>query len=142
MDPQFEKTPGLNLPKPTTEQGVYDAQQQSAALLHESMLPPTENTPAFISPAPAVPLQGAHAVSHTITPASPAAAGQAVPATSAAGDDNTDALDEEWINKAKAIVEQTKHDPRMESAQLGKVKAEYLRIRYNKHIKVSEEHSK
>jgi hypothetical protein len=57
-------------------------------------------------------------------------------------DDNTDALDEEWINKAKAVVEQTKHDPRLESTELSKVKADYLRIRYNKHIKVAEEQSK
>lgn len=62
----------------------------------------------------------------------------AQPAASVA-DDDSDALDEEWINKAKAIVEQTKADPYVESKELGKAKADYLRIRYNKQIKVAEE---
>jgi hypothetical protein len=55
-------------------------------------------------------------------------------------DDSSDALDEEWINKAKAIVERTKTDPYTESRELGKAKADYLRIRYNKQIKVAEDH--
>ena len=62
---------------------------------------------------------------------------QAAGSTSA--DDDSDALDEEWVNKAKAIVEQTKADPYVESKELGKVKADYLRIRYNKQIKVAED---
>jgi hypothetical protein len=66
----------------------------------------------------------------------------APPVTVPTTDDNTDALDEEWINKAKAIVEQTKHDPHLESRELGRVKADYLRIRYNRHIKVVEDHNK
>ncbi len=60
-------------------------------------------------------------------------------AGSASADDDSDALDEEWVNKAKAIVEKTKADPYVESKELGKVKAEYLRIRYNKQIKVAED---
>ncbi|HZM63544.1 MAG TPA: hypothetical protein VFB59_00240 [Candidatus Saccharimonadales bacterium] len=51
--------------------------------------------------------------------------------------DQTDDLDKEWIAKAKMIVEQTKNDPYLQSKEIGKVKADYLRIRFNKHIKVS-----
>lgn len=49
--------------------------------------------------------------------------------------DSSDELDKEWINKARYIVEQTKQDPFVQSSQLSKAKADYLRIRFNKHIK-------
>ena len=55
----------------------------------------------------------------------------------AQSNDQSDDLDKEWIAKAKMIVEQTKHDPYLQSRELGKVKADYLRIRFNKHIKIS-----
>lgn len=54
-------------------------------------------------------------------------------------DDNSEELDQEWVNKAKSIVEQTKDDPFKESRELSKIKADYLKTRYNKHIKVSED---
>jgi len=60
-------------------------------------------------------------------------------AGSVPADDDSDALDEEWVNKAKAIVEQTKADPYTESKELGKAKADYLRIRYNKQLKVDDQ---
>jgi hypothetical protein len=82
---------------------------------------------------PAVPTQPLAAVPVPTT---------APPVAAPATDDNTDALDEEWINKAKAIVEQTKHDPHLESQELGRVKADYLRIRYNRHIKVVEDNNR
>ena len=63
-------------------------------------------------------------------------------ATAGAGgsqDDGSDILDEEWVNKAKAIVDKTKNDPYLESLELSKVRADYLKTRYNKDIKVSED---
>ena len=54
-------------------------------------------------------------------------------------DDNPDDLDREWVYKAKEIVERTKHDPFMESRELSKVKADYLKTRHNKHLKVGED---
>ena len=55
-------------------------------------------------------------------------------------DDDIDALDGEWIAKAKTIVEHTKEDPYTESIELSKAKADYLRIRYNKLIKINNSH--
>ena len=72
--------------------------------------------------------------------AAPSAAATAVAATAAPiNDDDADALDQEWVNKAKAIVDQTKNDPYVESRELGKAKADYLQIRFNKQIKVAED---
>jgi hypothetical protein len=56
-------------------------------------------------------------------------------------DNRTNDLDQEWVNKAKDIVEKTKGDPFMQSRELSKVKAEYLKSRYNKHISLGEDHS-
>lgn len=55
-------------------------------------------------------------------------------------DDNDDsAIDQEWVNKAKDIVEQTKGDPFTQSRELNKAKADYLKTRYNKDFKVAED---
>jgi len=58
------------------------------------------------------------------------------PSQTANAGDQADDLDKEWIAKAKMIVEQTKNDPYTQSKEIAKVKADYLRIRYNKHVKV------
>jgi hypothetical protein len=107
---------------------------------HEVMMPSVEVIPSNGMPAPnaaspvaAAPLPVNNPIPVTTT--DPAAAATAV----AADDANSDELDAEWVNKAKAIVGQTRDDPRRESHELGKVKADYLRIRYNKTIKVAEE---
>lgn len=125
MDPQLEKTPGLALPKPASERG------DSVGVPPEMSVHPAD-TPPMMPPAVQMPIgtgqSGSHPVADPVTVSQPPA-----PA-----DENTDALDEEWINKAKAVILQTKHDPHLESSELAKVKAEYLRIRYDKHIKTSD----
>ena len=63
-------------------------------------------------------------------------------ASEAASKDDTDKIDEEWVRKAKAIVEQTKSDPYLESNEISKAKADYLRLRFNKHIKIAEDRQK
>jgi hypothetical protein len=130
MDPQAEKTPGLALPQPSSEQGGFAVPERAAA---------PETAPAPVAaPLTAPPITPAHPASQP--PAIPAAAvSAATAAASVPSDDNTSDLDEEWINKAKAIVEQTKYDPRLESTEISKVKADFLRIRYNKQIKVADE---
>ncbi len=47
-----------------------------------------------------------------------------------------DALDIEWVQKAKAIVEQTHDDPYVESQALNKLKADYLKNKYGKDLKI------
>lgn len=52
--------------------------------------------------------------------------------------DDTDLIEKEWVNKAKAIVMQTKDDPHTQSQQVTRFKADYLKKRYNKDIKISD----
>lgn len=49
-----------------------------------------------------------------------------------------DELDREWVNKAKDIVERTKADPFVQSNELNKVKAEYLKTRFSKDLNVGD----
>jgi len=140
MDPQTERTPGLALPKPSSEwsRPAVESPQPGFAS-HEALLPSVETSPAPFGAPPIAALPQSSAIPAQPVPVAPAAPVTNPLAAAAPADDNTDSLDEEWINKAKAIVEQTKHDPRLESHELSRVKADYLRIRYNKHIKVTEE---
>jgi len=142
MDSHVDSTPGLGLPQPSPEQGAaaftpynetYRAPEAASVVAENAPrvpqaappLPPMAQAPAAVQP------QAVQGMSPTTT-------AQATPGLIPA-DDDSDALDEEWVNKAKAIVEQTKADPYVESKELGKAKADYLRIRYNKQIKVAED---
>jgi hypothetical protein len=53
--------------------------------------------------------------------------------------DDTDLIEKEWVDKAKAIVEQTAHDPYLQNQEINKVKVDYLKKRYNKDIKLSDD---
>jgi hypothetical protein len=53
--------------------------------------------------------------------------------------DDTDLIEKEWVVKAKEIVERTKHDPYQQNKEVERVKADYLKKRYNKDIKVTED---
>lgn len=144
MDPNAPKAPGLALPNPTPEGGVVASDTPKAPEgSHEVMMPALEVMPssnarvAPATPPPAVPIN-----MPVPPPAVPGHDPAAIVPAPVADDTSSDDLDAEWVNKAKAIVEQTKDDPHRESAELSKVKADYLRIRYNKNIKVAEESSR
>lgn len=52
--------------------------------------------------------------------------------------DDTDLIEKEWVDKAKQIVNHTKHDPHQQNKEMNMMKADYLKKRYNKDIKLSE----
>ena len=52
--------------------------------------------------------------------------------------EDIDLIEKAWVEKAKAIVESTHGDPHMQNKELSKVKADYIKKRYNKDVKVSE----
>jgi hypothetical protein len=57
---------------------------------------------------------------------------------SALSADDNDLIEKEWVNKAKQIVERTRDDPYKQSGDLTIFKADYLKKRYGKTIKVSQ----
>ncbi|MES2971881.1 MAG: hypothetical protein V4702_06190 [Patescibacteria group bacterium] len=52
--------------------------------------------------------------------------------------DDSDLIEKEWVIRAKTIVMQTRDDPHKQNTEMNKVKADYLKKRYNKDLKISE----
>lgn len=50
--------------------------------------------------------------------------------------ENEEQIDQEWVTRARETIEKTHADPYQESVQLSQIKAEYLKARYNKSVKV------
>lgn len=52
---------------------------------------------------------------------------------------DSDLIEKEWVERAKQIVDHTKNDPHEQQKALSRMKADYMKKRYNKDIKVSDE---
>ena len=129
MDNQETVQQGFELPKPQTD----------------AMPLPTKGTPEV----------GAHQEQMTASVPSqdPAAVQSTAPTNQAIVDDasvNTDQttvqtaniaaadidlIEKEWVLKAKAIVVHTHGDPYKQNKEINKIKADYIKKRYNKDIK-------
>ncbi len=51
--------------------------------------------------------------------------------------DDNDLIEKEWVIRAKQIVEHTRTDPHKQSEAMNLMKADYLKKRYNRTIKVT-----
>lgn len=63
---------------------------------------------------------------------------QPVSTTNPAVADDTDLIEKEWVTKAKQIVASTRDDPHLQNKEINKFKADYLKKRYNKDIKLED----
>jgi len=80
--------------------------------------------------------QGLPAVSDGLAAANPATPAPAVSTPASAED--VDLIEKAWVEKAKEIVDGTHGDPYMQSKQINQVKADYIKKRYNRDVKVDE----
>jgi hypothetical protein len=151
MDPRSNTTSDLGLsqsdgdmsqsPLAHTPQSFHAPDTGASHFDASSPLPPIQ-VPA--QPAP-IAVQPSIAPDPTVTPSTDEQRAMYVdpmPATStqaATSDDNDTAYDEEWVGKAREIIQRTHADPYLQSQQLSKLKAQYIKLRYNKDVKVSEE---
>lgn len=136
MNPQLDKTANLNLPPsmpemtvplPETAEHNADRAAEQQPAVAERNAPPAMALPAQPMPAPmpaAQPVQPANDAQASSTPST--------------ADDN-DLIEKEWVAKAKQIIERTREDPYGQSKQISVVKADYMKKRYNKDIKLVEE---
>ncbi len=141
MDPNTLASPGsFDLPSPTPEQGA----DSNSAVQNTPEAPPGERStelPNSAQPAPAspvVPVAAQVPSSLAPPPTSPPTTAVPIDDTPLMADD-VDLIEKEWVNKAKAIVQRTKDDPRVQNREINKIKADYIKKRYNKEIRVSEE---
>ncbi len=112
------EAPGLQSPGELPQQ----------AELPQAAPPPVPPPVPPAAPMPSDPATGA---------VDPSQANPAVTATPPLADD-ADLIEKAWVEKAKALVEQTSHDPYAQNRELQKFKADYLKKRYNKEIPVNE----
>lgn len=136
MDPSNKSTPGFESSTPVfTEnpQGelVPAAAEQAPAAPERAPVPAAP--PAAGPPLSAIPLPG------SAPTAPPAAAGSVTPAlpTTPVIDDD-DRVEKVWVEKAKQIVEHTRDDPHKQSQELTVFKADYMKKRYGKSIKITQ----
>ncbi len=106
------------------QSGYNEAQQVKAV---ETAAPPAQAPNPAQQYAPISPPQVA-----PTTNGSPAAAMPQIA-------DDADLIEKEWILKAKEIVARTKNDPYAQNKEVELMKADYMKKRYNKDIKITED---
>ena len=123
--------PAMQLPPPMEQApnaAPTGAEQAPAA--HETASIPSARAPATTVPV-TVPLPLPPATPAAVAPVPPAASAGALPVK-----DDGDLIEKEWVNKAKQIAERTREDPYKQSEELTIFKADYMKQRYNKTIKL------
>ena len=143
MDQQpHDVIPPVNMPRPESGAPFNVAE-------NFEMNPVTENTAgrAIETAAPLASPSVQQAVSGQQVPQIPQIPTSYIPPQSVSGvyanspaiADDADLIEKEWVEKAKEIVAQTKHDPFLQNKEVNKMKADYLKKRYNKDLKLTQD---
>ncbi len=135
---QPDNAPSMQeLPPPqVTGENIQDSESRQPAIEQERAAGelPSVGSPSF-GQAPVQPI--------TNTPNDPSGAADSplanasTPSIALAADDS-DLIEKEWVERAKAIVNQTKDNPHQQTKAMNKFKADYVKKRYNKELKVNE----
>lgn len=128
---QNSSQPGFELPAPVNGEGEAVPGQYEAPPSRPEQAPPP---PAAPSPMATKPFAASQPAPSQPAPQTPMQASSAVPAVA----DDNDLIEKEWVVKAKQIVAATREDPHTQSRELSKFKADYLKKRYNKDLKLEE----
>jgi|SRR5581483_4498363 len=140
MSPTSPDTqPGFELPTPNSEALPAVPPAEAAPLPAELQSKQAELPGSSLPPVPPAPTAAAE------PPASPAAGVPGpTPAVAAPTDtnpamaDDVDLIEKEWVDKAKAIVERTREDPHQQNKQLNEFKADYMKKRYGKEMRLTD----
>lgn len=127
------KLPGEQLPaQPPSPEGEA---KQGRTVEAPAARPETSGNRPMAPALPAVP-QDIPAADQPVIAAPPQDV--TAPADTGISDANPDHIEHEWVNKVKNVVASTRDDPYMQKDQMSKVKAEYIKKRFNKQIKTDE----
>jgi hypothetical protein len=118
FNPVGEYTPSVPNPERPTEQKnetleMRSEQQMASAASQAAVLPSVVQPPTPV-----------------VTSDADGAAAKALPL--AAADD--DLIEKEWVDKAKAVIAETKDDPYRREEEVAKLQIDYLRKRYGKEL--------
>lgn len=137
MDSQETKTENFELPSPaggaSSEAGVSQPEQNPAA--QEQQGAPGASDPGAAQVSAASPMADPAALIGIQV----ASNGVATTHTSGLTAEDADLIEKTWVEKAKQIVSETRGDPYSQNKEINKVKADYIKKRYNKDIKLASE---
>jgi hypothetical protein len=139
MNPSSKESSGAGSAPAVEQKGSVASNNAAEATTEqaEQTVSSREQVAAIAVPAGGViPLPLPAAPQATAVPPATSAAAPAAPSTLVT-DDDSDLIEKEWVDKAKQIVERTRDDPHKQSEALTVFKADYLKKRYGKTIKVS-----
>ena len=130
----FDALPPVNVPpQPQSETGGQSGEVATNSQAERQPVPAGDQSSAgMVNPAAT---QAAQPVA--LPPALPQDDQGAPTATTPPIADDIDLIEKEWVDKAKQIVERTKQDPYVQNEEMTKMKADYLKKRYNRDIKAS-----
>lgn len=138
MNPSPNET-GLKLPAPVSEQAPSGSNHETSVQQPEQFQAAAEQAPMRSQQAPAaltsLPLPSP-VIPAATTPQTDVS--KTSNSTSASLSDDDDLIEKEWVEKAKQIVERTRDNPYQQSEELTGVRADYMKKRYNKSIKLSQ----
>ncbi len=139
MNASPNQTSGINLPPPVAERAAAPGVGQEALSQSPEQGPPSapEAAPRAAAPQPAAGQATQAAIPVPVPTQTIQQNGASPAAATATITDDDDDIEKVWVNKAKQIVERTRNDPYRQSEELTVVKADYMKQRYNKIIKVS-----
>jgi len=126
---------GIPLPAPVAEQAP-------AAIKSSEKAPRSAEKPAVNAErapiSPTAPTTIPLPVPPLVSMAPPNDVSVTTQSSSLVASDDGDLIEKEWVDKAKQIVEHNREDPYKQSEELTVFKADYMKKRYGKTIKVSQ----
>ena len=139
MDPSSKSTSGGEIPLPPVEvitPTVNSGGETIPLGLNPEAAPASQEKGTALSPPaaiPTIPLPMPQPLAGT----TPTPAVTPMPTVPVANDDDGDLIEKAWVDKAKQIVERNRDDPHKQSEALTVFKADYMKKRYGKAIKLS-----
>ncbi|MFA6270505.1 MAG: hypothetical protein WC657_04865 [Candidatus Paceibacterota bacterium] len=141
MDQGKNQEPKFDLPQPASSEAgvlpVVDKTEKAYEKQAEFRGSQPQNSAAPQSPTSLLTGQQ-NPIAPPISPSSAQAAPQRAAPTPDIADD-VDLIEKEWVERAKDIVESTKNDPHLQNQQISKFKADYIKKRYKKDIKLTDD---
>lgn len=121
----------LPAPLPPQEGDSMSALEQQPASPERALVPAVPPLVAQPAPVPS-------SIPHVAPILPPQSLPIAAPTTTPLAADDNDLIEKEWVLKAKQIVAATHEDPYTQNKEISKFKADYLKKRYNKDLKLEE----
>lgn len=110
-------------------EGLESVREKAVEQRPQSEATASKKTPQFSPPTAAIQIPVSDG---TTDPATSSKA--AKPATSDLSAVDSDRIERQWVDRAKAIVAQTQDDPYTQKKQMSRIKADYIKKRFDKCI--------